>query len=112
MEIVERRVSDVTVLDLKWALDVDSAELLKDQINRHLAAGRKKLLLNLEDTTRIDSVGLGEALRAYTTVGRQGGQIKLLGLNKKHKLDGGAVTKLLMEFDSFEVEADAIKSFR
>ena len=44
MEIVERTVSDVTVLDLKGKMTLgEGDELLKDKINSLLAAGKKKL---------------------------------------------------------------------
>ena len=49
MEIAERIVSDVTMLDLKGKMTLgEGDELLKDKINSLLAAGQKKLLLNLE----------------------------------------------------------------
>ena len=75
MEIVERTVSDVTVLDLKGKMTLgEGDELLKDKINSLLASGKKKLLLNLESVPYIDSAGLGEVVRTYTTVSRQGGK--------------------------------------
>ena len=84
MEIVERTVSDVTVLDLKGKMTLgEGDELLKDKINSLLASGKKKLLLNLEAVPYIDSAGLGEVVRTYTTVSRQGGSLKLLSLTKK-----------------------------
>ena len=49
MEIAERTVSDVTVLDLKGKMTLgEGDELLKDKINSLLASGKKKLVLNLE----------------------------------------------------------------
>jgi len=69
MEIVERTVNDVTVLDLKGKMTLgEGDELLKDKINSLLASGKKKLLLNLEGVPYIDSAGLGEVVRTYTTV--------------------------------------------
>ena len=111
MEIVERTVSDVTVLDLKGKMTLgEGDELLKDKINSLLAAGKKKLLLNLEAVPYIDSAGLGEVVRTYTTVSRQGGSLKLLGLTKRIT-DLLSITKLLTVFETFESENDAIRSF-
>ena len=111
MEIVERTVSDVTVLDLKGKMTLgEGDELLKDKINSLLAAGKKKLLLNLESVPYIDSAGLGEVVRTYTTVSRQGGSLKLLNLTKRIE-DLLSITKLLTVFDTFDSEAEAIKSF-
>jgi anti-sigma B factor antagonist len=56
MEIVERTVNDVTVLDLKGKMTLgEGDEMLKEKINSLLAAGKKKLLLNLEAVPYIDS---------------------------------------------------------
>ena len=112
MEIVERTVSDVTVLDLRGKMTLgEGDELLKDKINSLLAAGKKKLLLNLEGVPYIDSAGLGEVVRTYTTVSRQGGSLKLLNLTKRIE-DLLSITKLLTVFDTYDNEAEAIKSYK
>jgi anti-sigma B factor antagonist len=85
-------------------------ELLKDKINSLLASGKKKLVLNLEGVPYIDSAGLGEIVRTYTTVSRQGGSLKLLNLTKRIE-DLLSITKLLTVFETFDTEAEAIKSF-
>jgi anti-sigma B factor antagonist len=112
MEIVERTVNDVTVLDLKGKMTLgEGDELLKDKINSLLASGKKKLLLNLEGVPYIDSAGLGEVVRTYTTVSRQGGSLKLLNLTKRIE-DLLSITKLLTVFDTFDSEAEAVKSYK
>ena len=112
MEIVERTVNDVTVLDLKGKMTLgEGDELLKDKINSLLAAGKKKLLLNLEAVPYIDSAGLGEVVRTYTTVSRQGGSLKLLNLTKRIE-DLLSITKLLTVFDTIDSEAEAVKSYK
>ncbi|MEY4931993.1 MAG: Anti-anti-sigma-B factor [Pseudomonadota bacterium] len=112
MEIVERTVNDVTVLDLKGKMTLgEGDELLKDKINSLLSAGKKKLLLNLEGVPYIDSAGLGEVVRTYTTVSRQGGSLKLLNLTKRIE-DLLSITKLLTVFDTFDSEAEAVKSYK
>jgi anti-sigma B factor antagonist len=112
MEIVERTVSDVTVLDLKGKMTLgEGDEMLKDKINSLLASGKKKLLLNLEGVPYIDSAGLGEVVRTYTTVSRQGGSLKLLNLTKRIE-DLLSITKLLTVFDTFDSEAEAVKSYK
>jgi anti-sigma B factor antagonist len=111
MEIVERTVNDVTVLDLKGKMTLgEGDELLKDKINSLLADGKKKLVLNLEGVPYIDSAGLGEIVRTFTTVSRQGGKLKLLNLTKRIE-DLLSITKLLTVFETFESEPEAIKSF-
>ena len=111
MDIAERTVSDVTVLDLKGKMTLgEGDELLKDKINSLLASGKRKLVLNLEGVPYIDSAGLGEIVRTYTTVSRQGGSLKLLNLTKRIE-DLLAITKLLTVFETYDTENEAVKSF-
>ena len=111
MQIEERVVGNVTVLDLKGKLTLgDGDELLKDKINSLIQQDRKMLLLNLEAVPYIDSAGLGEVVRTYTTTSRQGGTLKLLNLTKRIQ-DLLAITKLLTVFETFDTEDEAVKSF-
>ena len=111
MQIEERVVNEVTILDLKGKITLgEGDEALKDKINSLIHQGRKKILLNLEGVPYIDSAGLGEIVRTYTTVSRQGGQLKLVNLTKRIT-DLLMITKLLTVFETFESEPDALKSY-
>ena len=111
MQSEERIVGDVTILDLKGKMTLgEGDELLKDKINSLIHQGQKKLLLNLEGVPYIDSAGLGEIVRTYTTISRQGGSMKLLNLTKRIT-DLLSITKLLTVFETYDNEADAVRSF-
>src|SRR5678815_1495090 len=111
MQIEERSAGDVVVLDLKGKMTLgEGDELLKDKINSLLQQGHKKVVLNLEDVPYIDSAGLGEIVRTYTTISRQGGSMKLLNLTKRIT-DLLSITKLLTVFETYDSEADAVRSF-
>ena len=112
MQIEKRNVGDVVVLDLKGKITLgEGDELLKDKINSLIHQGQKKLLLNLEGVPYIDSAGLGEIVRTYTTVSRQGGNLKLVNLTKRIT-DLLSITKLLTVFETFDSEPEALKSFQ
>ncbi len=111
MQIHEREANGVTILDIHGNLTLgEGDELLRDKVNSLVHQGRKKILLNLSEVPYIDSAGLGEIVRTYTTVSRQGGSLKLLNLTKRIQ-DLLAITKLLTVFETFESEKDAVKSF-
>ncbi len=111
MQIEERNIGDVVVLDLKGKITLgEGDELLKDKVNSLVNQGRRKILLNFGEVPYVDSAGLGEIVRTYTTVSRQGGSLKLLNLTKRIT-DLLAITKLLTVFETFDTESDAIKSF-
>ena len=111
MQIEERVVNNVTILDLKGKITLgEGDEVLKDKINSLIQQDRKRILLNLGEVPYIDSAGLGEVVRTYTTVSRQGGQLKLVNLTKRIT-DLLMITKLLTVFETFDTEQDALKSY-
>jgi len=111
MQIEQRTVGEVTVIDLKGKMTLgEGDELLRDKVNSLLQQGMRKLVLNLAEVPYIDSAGLGEIVRTYTTVSRQGGQLKLLNLTKRIT-DLLSITKLLTVFETFDSEKDAVGSF-
>jgi len=111
MQIEERVAGEVTILDLQGKLTLgDGDELLRDKVNSLIQQDRKKIVLNLENVPYIDSAGLGEVVRTYTTVSRQGGSLKLLHLTKRIQ-DLLSITKLLTVFETYETEAEALASF-
>jgi anti-sigma B factor antagonist len=111
MQIEERHVGPVTVLDLEGKLTLGEADmLLRDKIHSLINQDRKDLVLNLGGVSYVDSAGLGEIVGSLTTVTRGGGSLKLLNLNKRvHDLM--VMTKLTTVFDTYDNEAEAIRSF-
>jgi len=111
MQIEQRSAGDVMIIDLKGKMTLgEGDELLRDKVNSLIQQGMKKLVLNLAEVPYIDSAGLGEIVRTYTTVSRQGGQLKLLNLTKRIT-DLLSITKLLTVFETFDNEKDAVRSF-
>ena len=111
MQIFERSVGDVTVLSLKGRLILgDGDELLRDTVNQLVQLGTRKILLNLDEVTHIDSAGLGMLVSKYITLHKRDGHLKLchLHLRSFRVLN---ITKLLSVFESFSSEAEAIESF-
>jgi anti-sigma B factor antagonist len=111
MQIEERAIGDVILLDLRGKITLgEGDELLKDKVNSLVNQGHRKIVLNLADVPYIDSAGLGEVVRTYTTVSRQGGSLKLLNLTKRIT-DLLSITKLLTVFETFDSENEAVRSF-
>ena len=112
LTIKQRQAGDVAILDLDGEVRIgDSATALRGAIRELVAAGNLKILLNLAGVRYIDSSGIGELIANYTTVGRSGGQLKLLNLTDKVQ-DLLVITKLLTVFDVYESEAEGLSSFK
>ena len=112
LDVNERQAGDVTILDLTGEVRLgDSSVALRDSVRKLADAGKNKVLLNLAGVKYIDSSGIGELIANYTTVSRQGGQLKLLNLTDRIQ-NLLVITKLLTVFDSYDDEAEALKSFQ
>jgi anti-sigma B factor antagonist len=106
-----RKVGDVTVVDVSGRITLgEGSSALRDTLRDLIAAGNKKILLNLSEVSYIDSSGIGELVSGFTSVSNAGGTLKLLGLTKRVK-DLLQITKLYTVFDVHEEEAHAIRSF-
>ena len=111
MQMTERLVGHVTILDLEGAMTLDSdARRLEDKINSLLLSGRTSVVLNLAGVRYIDSEGLGQLVTCYSLLAKTAGGLKLLHVGARH-LRLLSITGLLSIFETFEREDDAIRSF-
>ena len=106
-----RHTGDVAIVDLSGKLTLgEGCGTLRETIKDAIAKGDRKILVNLKETSYIDSSGLGELVGSYASVTNAGGQIKLLNAESRvHDLL--TVTKLYSVFESFSNEAVALISF-
>jgi anti-sigma B factor antagonist len=112
LDVKERQAGDVTILDLSGEVRIGEGSIsLRDAIRNLADSGKQKVLLNLAGVKYMDSSGIGELIANYTTVKRQGGQLKLLNLTDRIQ-NLLVITKLLTVFDAYDNEAEALKSFQ
>jgi anti-sigma B factor antagonist len=106
-----RQAGAVTVVNISGRIELGGeSAALRDMVCDLLSKGHKQILLNLGDVHYIDSSGLGALVSAFTTVRKQGGELKLLNLTNKVN-DLMQITKLYTVFDITNNEAEAVKSF-
>jgi anti-sigma B factor antagonist len=111
MKIDERNVGEVIILDMQGKLLIgEGDEMLREKVNNLVEGGKTKIVLNLGDVPYMDSAGLGEVVRCYTTVSRKNGKLKLVNLTKRLE-DLLSITKLLTVFETYDSEDEAVKSF-
>jgi anti-sigma B factor antagonist len=111
MQTVTRQVGEVIVLDVSGRITLGEGNVMLREIVRDLAEkGNDRMVLNLSEVVYIDSSGVGELVKAHTTIRNKGGHLKLANLNKRvHDLL--QMTRLSNVFDIERDEASAIKSF-
>lgn len=110
--IDERRIEDVTVLDLKGRIRITGRTRgLHKSIRSLVEKGKTRILLNLSQVTHMELSGLDELVASCVTAGNQGGEIKLLHLTEQMR---EVITKANLSalFDIYSNEYDAIASFK
>ena len=112
LNIRERQAGDVTILDLEGKITIGEGNVaLRSAVRRLVQEGKKKVLLNLSGVSYMDSSGIGERVSSHTTISREQGQLKMLGLGEKIK-ELLVITKLLTVFDTYATEPEALNSFQ
>jgi anti-sigma B factor antagonist len=79
-------------------------------VDKVLQAGTSKILLNLTEVPIIDSMGIGEIVRAFKRVQEAGGTLKLVGVTDR-VYGALKITQLLDLIESFDTEESAVASF-
>jgi anti-sigma B factor antagonist len=106
-----RQLGGVTIVDISGRIQLgEESAALRGLVSDLLSKGYKKILFSLGDVNYIDSSGLGHLVSAFTSVRKQGGELKLLNLTKNvHNVM--QMTRLYTVFDIMENEAAAVNSF-
>jgi anti-sigma B factor antagonist len=100
---------DVVAMEGRIVLGEESTAL-REKVKSLLAAGKKKIVLNMSNVTYIDSSGLGALVASHTSAKSQGASLKLSHLGAKFQ-EILQVTKLVTVFDVYPTEAAAIAGF-
>jgi anti-sigma B factor antagonist len=79
-------------------------------VDKVMQAGTNKMLLNLTEVPIIDSMGIGEIVRAFKRVQEAGGTLKLVGVTDR-VYGALKITQLLDLIESFDTEEEALASF-
>ena len=111
MKVSTRKVGDVVIIDVDGKIVLGDGDVeIKQIVDNLLGRGSRQFLLNMAKVPYLDSAGLGEIIRCFTALRKNGGSFKLLSPNQRI-IDLMTITKLLDVFDTFDNEAAAIASF-
>ena len=111
LRITSGEVDGMTVLWLDGRIVLgEETGALRDLVKDLMAQGKKKLILNMNNVTLIDSAGLGALVAAYSSTKSGGASLRLCHLGAKFN-ELLQITKLITLFDVYNTQADAINSF-
>jgi anti-sigma B factor antagonist len=105
-------IDGVSVVEMAGRIVLgEESNSLREKLKSLMAAGKKKIVLNMANITYIDSAGLGTLVAAHLSAKNQGASVRLCQLGKKfHEVM--QITKLLTVFDVYDTEAAAVSSFQ
>jgi anti-sigma B factor antagonist len=111
LSISQRRVGDVTVLELSGHLVFDAGERdFREEVLSLVRTGRTRILVDLRNVTYIDSGGVGGLVAMFLHVFNRGGVMKLICPSQRARRVL-KITRLLSVFEVFQTEAEGIASF-
>ncbi len=112
LQLREHDVNGVSVVEIDGRIVLgEESNAFRERVKQMLAAGKKKIVLNLANVTYIDSAGLGTLVATFHSAKSQGAMLKLANLGAKFK-EVLQVTKLMTVFDVYDNETAAIQSFK
>jgi anti-sigma B factor antagonist len=112
LKFTSREVDGVSVLALDGRIVLgEESNQLREKVKALVAEGKKKIVLNMENVTFIDSAGLGTLVAAHHSAKAQGAALKICHLGAKFQ-EVLQITKLLTVFDVYNSEAEAVSSFK
>jgi anti-sigma B factor antagonist len=112
LQITTREFGRVIVVDVVGKLTIsESRTQLRDLIHVLSGTGHKRFLLNLAGVDYVDSDGMGELVRCFTTVRQRGGEMKLVQVNKRVP-DLLHITRLDTLFETYGEEQVALRAFQ
>jgi anti-sigma B factor antagonist len=112
MSLDVRTVGDVTILTPKgMLLGGKETDELQAKIKELAEAGNRKLLINLGQTTFMNSVSLGVLIAGHATYTKRDAKLKLCAVDKKIQ-SILVVTKLSLVFETYDTEDEAVTSFK
>lgn len=111
LQVAERDLGDVTILQIKGQLVLDEGDIpLRKDVNALVEHGHVNLVFDLHDVSRMDSAGVGSLVNSYLTTHRHGGDLKLLHVPPRASRLL-TLSRLADVFEMFDSEDAVVRSF-
>ncbi len=111
MKMTQEVRGDVVVLHLAGQLmGGPDADAVRDAVQAVLKQGHRKILVDLQEVSWVNSTGLGVLISSHISTTGSGGHLKLMRASRR--IDSiFTVTRLNTVFEIFDDEAAALESF-
>ncbi len=99
MKITSKRMADIVILEIEGEIDAEHAPPFKKSLAKLSLECQKKVILDLNKVTFVDSTGLGAMISLMRQLKEQGGELRLVGLQEEVR----AVFEITRLYKVFEI---------
>jgi anti-sigma B factor antagonist len=111
LQVSVRESGGIHTVEVHGRLTIgEPSEQLSDFVQKLMAEGARKIILDLDDIPQIDSSGISVVVKLSISLARQGGGLHLVCRQGRVR-DALTVTRLVEAIPTFESEVDARSGF-
>lgn len=111
MKLKERTRDGVAILEMSGKLmGGPDAETFDETLKTLIHEGHCNVIVSMDKVKWVNSTGLGILISGYTTLKKNGGELKLLKVSERIE-NIFIVSKLFTVFESYQDEDEAVQSF-
>jgi anti-anti-sigma factor len=111
MNLTHRNHQGVTIICPEGKITLgDGDQELGEAVRTCLEQGARKIIINLEKVSYLDSSGVGELVGCYTSIKNKGGELRICGMNARI-FNLIKMTSLHSVFEVKDTEEEALAGF-
>ncbi len=107
---IRPKSNNITLVVLRGEIGTETVNQFKDKIDAIINEGRKRLIMDFQEVSYLNSMGLGVVAATLKKVKKDKGDLKLINLSPSVQ-ELFELTRLTKVFEIFDSEESAIKSF-
>ena len=110
MQIREKKLNDITVLEIEGEIDLNSSPAMRKKFDELIKSSASKIVINFQNVNYIDSSGLATIIEMLQRLKKVHGELRMSNLPQKIK-NLFEITKIDKLFQMFLTEQEALKDF-
>ncbi len=107
---IRQKSNNITLVVLRGEIGTETVNQFKEKLDAIVNEGRKRLVMDFQDVSYLNSMGLGVVAATLKKVKKDKGDLKLVNLSPAVQ-ELFELTRLTKVFEIFDSEESAIKSF-
>ena len=111
MQIFQENINSIVVIRIEGDIDLYSAPELRQKFEDAVLSGNKKIIVNMEKVSYLDSSGIGVIIFGLTFIKKSHGELVLVKINNS-VLKLFDLSKITTFFNIYSTEEEALDSLK